>query len=444
MKGLRPPGPKCHLLTGNSREFYKDQLGFLTKSARDFGDVVRLRFLHVPVYLLNNPKHIEWVFSNRNFIKPMSLRMPLQRRIFGNGLLSSSGEAWLRERRLTQPAFHGERLAVYGAAMIVCTEEMMADWHAAEVHDVYDEMRALALEIAAKCLFNADMNRDGAIVRDVCNTITSVFASQGAPLWVLDNFFPTPNNLRFRKAIRQLDEIIYDLISQRLSRNEGTDDLLSMLLFAEDEDGTKMNSQQLRDALATLFFASHEAVALALSWTCYLLALHPDIQETLVNELHSATDGRETLQAADLSALRYTRLVIKEALRLYPPNRSVGREALNDCEIGDYHVPAGTQLLMSQWVVQRDSRYFESPEEFKPERWTNEFTKQLPKYAYFPFGGGPRVCVGQDFAMMEAMLVIATILRRFRLTLANEHPVEPRPVVLLRPGSRIKIRLADR
>ena len=443
MKGLRPPGPKRHLLTGNSREFYNDQLGFLTRAAREFGDVVHLRFLHVPVYLLNNPQHIESVFSDRNFVKPLSLRLPLQRRIFGSGLLSSGGEVWLRERRLTQPAFHREHLAAYAKAMIACTEKMLNGWRAADVRDVYDEMRALALELATKCLFNADMKSDGAIVRDVCNTITKTFASQGTPLWVLDNFLPTPNNLRFRKAMRQLDEVIYDLIAKRRSSREQTDDLLSMLLFAEDEDGSKMNNQQLRDALATLFFASHEAVAIALTWTCYLLARHPDIQDTLANELHNAHDGKET-PAADLSSLLYTRMVIKEALRLYPPNRSVGREALNDCEIGDYHVPAGTQLLMSQWVVQRDSRYFDSPEEFRPERWTSEFTKQLPKYAYFPFGGGPRVCVGQDFAMMEAMLVIATILRRFKLTLASEQLIEPRPVVLLRPASPIRIRLADR
>jgi cytochrome P450 len=444
MKWLRPPGPKRHLLTGNSREFYKDQLGFLTKSAREFGDIVHLRFLHVPVYLLNNPKHIEQVFSDRNFVKPMSLRLPLQRQIFGNGLLSSGGEVWLRERRMTQPAFHRDRLASYSAVMIDCTEKMMGAWHAAEVRDVYDEMRALAFEIAAKCLFNLDMKSDAAVVRDVCKTITKVFASQGTPLWFFDNIFPTPNNLRFRKAVRRLDEIIYELISQRLSKGGEADDLLSMLLFAEDERGAKLNSKQLRDALATLFFASHEAAALVLSWTCYLLALHPDIQETLVTELHSTLGERETPQAADLSALRYTRSVIKEALRLYPPNRSVGREALNDCEIGDYHVPAGTQLLMSQWVVQRDCRYFDTPEEFKPDRWTTEFTRQLPRYAYFPFGGGPRVCIGQDFAMMEATLVIATILRRFRLTLVNQHLVEPHPVVLLRPGSSIEIRLAGR
>jgi len=443
MRSLRPPGPRGHLLTGNSREFYKDQLGFLTESARKFGDVVRLRFLHVPVWILNNPEHIEQVFNSRNFIKPKSLRLPLQRRIFGNGLLSSGGEVWLRERRLTQPAFHRDHLGRYAEVMIASTAEMLAGWKAGESRDVYDDMRGLALEIAARCLFNADMSRDGAIVREVSNTVTDVFASQGGPRWILDNILPTPNNLRFRKAIKQLDKIIYDLIS-RHREDMGSVDLIAMLLSAEDEDGTRMSRQQLRDELATLFFASHEAAALVLTWTCYLLARYPDKQDTLVAELRSSLQDRKAPKVADLTALAYTRMVIKEAMRLYPPNRSVGREALNDCELGDYHVPAGTQLLMSQWVVHRDSRYFDSPEEFLPERWTPEFMRQLPKYAYFPFGGGPRVCIGQDFAMMEAMLVIATMLQRFKLVLVEEQVVEPQPVVLLRPKNGIEVRIEGR
>ncbi len=443
MRSLRPPGPRGHLLTGNSREFYKDQLGFLTESARKFGDVVRLRFFHVAVYLLNNREHIEAVFGSKNFIKPKSLRLPLQQRIFGNGLLSSNGEVWLRERRLTQPAFHRERLAKYAEVMIASTEEMLEGWKPGEGRDVYDDMRGLALEIAAKCLFNADMSRDGAIVREVSNTVTNVFASQGGPRWILDNLLPTPNNLRFRKAIKQLDKIIYDLISRHRG-DKGPDDLIAMLLSAEDEDGTRMSRQQLRDELATLFFASHEAAALVLTWTCFLLALHPEKQETLIAENRGQLHERTASAVAELSALTYTRMVIKEAMRLYPPNRSVGREALNDCEIGNYQVPAGTQLLMSQWVVHRDPRYFDSPEEFLPERWTPEFMRQLPKYAYFPFGGGPRVCIGQDFAMMEAMLVIATVLRKFKLVLVEGQVVEPQPVVLLRPKNGIKIRLEAR
>ncbi len=446
MKGLRPPGPKRHLFTGNTREFYKDQLGFLTESARKYGDVVSLRFLHVPVYLLSNPVHIEQVFGSQNFIKSKSLRLPLQRRIFGNGLLSSNGEQWLRERRLTQPAFHRDHLNAYGESMIAGTEKMIADWEADGIRDVYDEMRALALEISAKCLFNADMSRVGATVREISDTVTKVFAAQGGLLWILDNFLPTPNNIRFRKAIKQLDKIIYDLVSRQTDHDnyDKSENLIAMLLSAQDEHGARMNRQQLRDELATLFFSSHEAVALALTWTCYLLARHPDKQETLFAELRGRLLEGTTPTVADLRGLPYTRMVIKEALRLYPPNRSVGREALNDCEIGGYYVPAGTQVIMSQWVVQRDPRHFESPEEFRPERWTPEFTKQLPKYAYFPFGGGPRVCIGQDFALMEAMLVVATVLRKFRLALVTDQVIEPQPVVLLRPRNGIKIQATAR
>jgi cytochrome P450 len=323
MKWLRPPGPRRHFFTGNTREFYQDQLGFLTGSARTFGDVFSLRFLHVPVYVLSNPLHIERVFCSEDFIKPKSLRLPLQRRIFGNGLLSSNGEVWLRERRLTQPAFHRDQLAAYAAKMIASTEKMLADWEAEETHDIYDEMRALALEISAKCLFNADMDRDGATVREISDTVTKVFASQGRPLWILDNILPTPHNLRFRKAIRNLDRILYNIVSRSEAAAE-SDNLVVRLLSAADENGARMNSQQLRDELATLFFSSHEATALALTWTCYLLALHPDKQEKLFAELCGTLQARTALVFADLAALPYTRMVVKEALRLYPPIGALG------------------------------------------------------------------------------------------------------------------------
>lgn len=438
MRRLRPPGPTGHLITGNSREFHQDQLGFLTESARKFGDVVRFRFFHVPVYAINNPAYIEQVFSSRNFVKPKALRLPLQRRIFGNGLLSSNGGVWMRQRRHTQPAFHRDRLEKYAEVMVACTERMIAGWRAGEIRDVYDDLRTLALEVAAKCLFNADMSRDGMIVREISTTVTKVFASQGGWRWILDNLFPTPNNLRFRRAIYRLDKIIFDLISAH-EENLESDDLITMLLATEADDGARIGRQQLRDELATLFFSSHEAAALVLTWTCYLLAQHPEKQESLAAELRVLGE-RTTPRVADLPLLHYTRMAIKEAMRLYPPNRSVGREALNDCEIGDYHVPAGTQLLMSQWVVQRDSRYFDDPEEFRPERWTKQFTRELPKYAYFPFGGGSRVCIGQDFAIMEAMLVIATMLRRFQLELVEGQVVQPQPMVLLRPQHGLKLR----
>jgi cytochrome P450 len=443
MTKLRPPGPSGHFLTGNAREFRKDQLGFLTRSAREFGDITRLRFFHVPVLLLSNPQHIEFVFTSRNFTKSMSLRLPLQRRIFGRGLLSSDGDGWLRQRRIVQPAFHHDRLTKYAETMIDHTRRTLARWQSGDIRDVYEEMKALALKIAAACFFNSDITRDHAIIRDVCKEITSVFETQGSATWIIDNLLPTPKHLRFRKSIRQLDKIIYQLVAGHQRDHSRFDDLLSMLLSARDENGAPLSDQQLRDELATLFFASYEAVALALSWTCYLLAKYPEVQSAVIAELRQVLRGRAWPSPEDLPSLSYTGRVIKESMRLYPPNRSVGREALNDCEIGGYDVTAGSQILMSQWVVHRDARNFDHPEDFKPGRWTPEFTRQLPRYAYFPFGGGPRVCVGQDFAMMEATLVIATMLSKFSLSPADDRVVEPHPVVLLRPKNGIRIKLRD-
>lgn len=278
MKGLFPPGPKRHPLSGNSREFYKDQLGFLTRSAREFGDVVRLRFFHVNVYLLNNPKYIESVFSRRDFVKPISLRLPLQRRIFGNGLLSSEGDDWLRQRRLTQPQFNHDRLSVYGDIITDRTDKLMINWRAGDELDIHAEMRALALEVAARSFFSVELSSDAAVVSEACNTIAKVFARQGSPLWILDNILPTPNHLRFRRAIEQLDKVVFQIIAKRRSEADHVDDLLSLLLSTHANEDTELSDQQLRDELTTLFFASHEAVALVLTWTCYLLARHPEVQ----------------------------------------------------------------------------------------------------------------------------------------------------------------------
>ena len=439
-----PPGPKGHFLTGDWREFYSDQLSFLTECAGRFGDIVRLRFLHVPVYLLSNPTDIETVFTSRNFAKPMSLRMPLQRRIFGHGLLSSQGEDWLHKRRIIQRAFNHDYLPDYAATVIDCTRELLAGWHANGTRDIYDDMRGLALTIATRSLFKIETSEEAATVRDACKAVTEIFVSQSGPLWILDNILPTPNNMRFRKAIQRIDRFIFDLISRSMTKPDKRGDVLSMLMADRDKDGTPLTLQQLRDELATLLFASHEAAALALTWTCYLLAQHEDVQASLAAEIRDLPGNRTTLEASDLPALRQIRRVVLEAMRLYPPNRSVAREALNDCEIGGYLVRAGAQILMSQWVVHRDSRHFENPAEFKPKRWTPEFIQRLPKYAYFPFGGGPRVCIGQEFAMMEAVLVIAAILQNFKFVLADGQVIEPCPAILLRPSSAIRILVNER
>jgi cytochrome P450 len=247
-----------------------------------------------------------------------------------------------------------------------------------------------------------------------------------------------------RQAVRRLDEILYRLIKQGRTSGSEKNNLLSLLLHARDEDdGSHMTDKQVRDEAMTLFLAGHETTALALSWTWYLLAQHPEAEARLAAEVESVLRGRLPT-VTDLPQLRYAECVVLESLRLYPPAFTIGREALDDCKVGGYPVPAGMTLLMSQWVVHRDPRYFDNPEAFDPERWAGDFAKRLPKYAYFPFGGGPRLCIGNSFALMEAVLVLATLAQRFRFTLVREHPVVPWPTFTLRPRFGIQAVLARR
>jgi cytochrome P450 len=442
---ILPNGPKGHLIRGNLPEYIEDPLGYLMNAARQFGDVVRLRFFNIPVWVLNNPQHIESVLvtNNRCFIKPLDFRMPFFRGIFGNGLLTSEGDFWLRQRRLAQPAFHRNRIADYGRVMVEYAEQMLETWREAETRDMHREMMVLTLRIAIKTLFSVDADRDVALMSTLSNELIGMFELQESPLWLAHNYLPTPANRRFGRGIKRLDEYIYGIIGQRRQNGEDTGDLLSMLLDARDEDGSRMNDKQLRDEVMTLFLAGHETTALALSWTWYLLSRHPEVETRLLAELKTILGGRAP-QVDDLPELKYADAIIKESLRLYPPAWAFGRQAVQDCEIAGYRVPKGRQVFFFPWVVHRDPRYFEDPEEFRPERWFDEKTKQLHKYAYFPFSGGPRICIGNSFAMMEAVLVLATVAQKYRLKLVPNQTVEPWPVFTLRPRNGIRIVLEKR
>jgi cytochrome P450 len=442
---LRPRGPKGHFIRGNLPEYIQDPLGYLMSVTRQFGDVVRLRFFNIPVYILNNPEHIENVLvtNNRSFIKPIDFHMPFFRGIFGNGLLTSEGDFWLRQRRLAQPAFHRSRIAEYGRVMVAHTEQMLATWQEDETRDVHQEMMVLTLRIAIKTLFNVDADRDVVLMSSLSNEIIEMFALQDSSLWLAHNYLPTSANRRFRRLIKQLDEYIYGIIRQRRQNGEDTGDLLSMLLHAQDEDGSRMTDKQLRDEVMTLFLAGHETTALALSWTWYLLSLHPEAETRLMAELETVLGGRAP-RVEDLPELRYADAIVKESLRLYPPAWAFGRQAMQDCEIAGYPVPKGRQLYFFPWIVHRNARYFDNPEEFRPERWADEKMKQLPRYAYFPFSGGPRACIGNSFAMMEAVLVLATVAQRYRLKLVKDQVVEPWPVFTLRPRYGIKMVIEKR
>ena len=442
---LRPPGPKGTPVMGVMREFNADSLGFIERVQREYGDVVWMRFLYVPALFLYHPDDIEYVLATnpRNFIKSMSLRSNFFQRLVGNGLLTSHGEVWKRQRRLTQPAFHRERIATYAGTMVDYTTRLISSWEAGESRDIHRDMMRLTLEIVVQCLFGADVSNDVDEVGATLRELVKPFASQATLKWILNNRLPTPYHFRFHALAKKIDRIVYRIIGERRASGKDEGDLLSMLLTACDEDGSRMSDRQLRDEVMTLFLAGHETTALTLAWSWYLLGNHPEVEKRFHAELDEVLGGREP-SLADLPRLKYTEQIAKESMRLYPPAYGMGREAIDDCLISDYRVPSGTQVFMFQWTTQRDARFYNEPLAFIPERWTDEFEAGLPKYAYFPFGGGPRACIGASFAMMEIILVLATIGQKFRLELVPDHPVTILPAMSLRPKEGIKVTLCER
>jgi cytochrome P450 len=436
-----PSGPKGHLLGDNLREYARDPLGFLSRCAREYGDIVQLRFMGQKFYLLSHPDLIEYVLveNNRNFTKTKILKR--NSRLLGEGLLTSQGEFWRRQRRLAQPAFHRKRIAAYGEVMASFAERSLEGWRDGQTIDVHEEMTRLTLEIVAKCLFDADV---GAEARDVGSAMTVAledFSSQRR-LIRIPKSIPTPHNLRFERAARRLDTIVHAIIEERRkSGEEDRGDLLSMLMLAEDESGERMTDKQLRDEVMTLFLAGHETTANALAWTFWLLSSNVAAEAKLAEELERVLGGR-TPTVADLPRLPYVECVIKESMRLYPPAWVMGRESVGECEVGGYRMPAGTTALMSQWVVHRDPRYHRDPQRFDPDRWTAGYEKGMPRFAYFPFGGGPRQCIGAAFAMTEARLVLATVAQRLRMELVPGQSVEPYASITLRPKEGIRMTLA--
>jgi cytochrome P450 len=439
-----PPGPKGHWLTGNLKEFVGDRLGFLTACARRYGDCVALRLGPKRVMLLNHPDLVEEVLvaQNRRFIKHFALRRT--RRTLGNGLLTSEGDFWRRQRRLAQPAFHRDRLAAYGTAMVASAERMLQSWADGQARDAQADMMRLTLEIVARTLFGADIADQAGDASAAMETLLACFTARVGKMLPLPESVPTPTNLRLRRAARRLDRIVFDIVAARRAGGEDRGDLLSLLLHAQDEDdGRRMTDHQLRDELMTLFMAGHETTANTLAWVWFLLSENPQAEARLHAELDRVLGDRPPTPA-DLPRLSYTDCVVTEALRVYPTVWLLGREAIEPCTIGGYGVPVGTTLYMSQWVLHRDARFFDEPETFRPERWEDGLARRLPRYAYFPFGGGPRICIGNAFAQMEAVLLLATIARRYRLALAPGATVTPLPTMTLRPQDGVRVVLSRR
>jgi cytochrome P450 len=441
----RPPGPKRRPLLGHLAELRRDQLGFLRSCARDFGDVVELWYGPRPVILVSHPRDVEEVLVTQHRVFGKGRFYALLQPLLGHGLLTSEGSFWLRQRRLAQPAFHRERVAAYADLMVAYAEEAVAAWPDGAVIEVQAEMARLTLRVVCRALFDADVVGEAAAVGAALPiALRELDAQIHGPEFLLPPWVWTPSRLRLRGAVRHLDRVVYRLIAQRRRSDEDRGDLLSALLAVRDEDGTGMTDRQLRDETITVMLAGHETTALALAWALHLLADHPAAEAQLRDEV-TAVLGDRPATAADLPRLRYADAVVAEAMRLYPPIPLIGRQATEPCTVAGYRLPAGANVAVSPWVVHRDGRFFPEPDAFKPERWLDGLAEWLPRFAYFPFAGGPRVCIGQGFARLEAVLLLATIARRCALASTEDRPVVPEPALTLRlrDGLRMTVRRAD-
>ena len=440
----RPPGPKGGFFSASSAFFRRDQLGFYESCARQYGDIVATRMGPYRIVLVYHPDAIEelLVARHRDFVKSPGVR--LLRPLLGDGLLLSENETWLRQRRLIQPAFHRQRVAGYGDLMTALAERYVSTWKAGDTRDVHAEMMALTQAIVAKTLFDADVSGEAHDAIQAAKILAEDFGARLRSFRLIPYWLPTPRNLRSRRAVRRLDDLVHRIIAARQRTQEDRGDLLSMLVHAQDaDDGTRMTAQQVRDEVMTIFMAGHETTAVALSWTWYLLAQHPDADARLAAAVRDVLGDRPAAMA-DLPRLKYAEMVVTESMRLYPPAYGLGRQAARATELAGHPIAAGDIVIVPTWVVHRDRRWFDEPDTFRPERWEGGLAQRLPRYAYFPFGGGPRQCIGNGFAMMEAILVVAAIAKRFRLSLVPGQHITPTPYVTVRPEPGPRVRLARR
>jgi len=410
--------------------------------AREFGDIPYFRLGPYHAYLINHPDLVRDVLvtNQANFTKSRALQRA--RILLGQGLLTNEGQSHLRQRRLVQPAFHRDRLAGYAAVMSECAVQARERWTAGTTFDVSAEMMRLTLAVVGKTLFSADVEAEAPEIGEALTVVLKMFRLLMMPFSEYLEKLPLPSIRRFEKARDRLDKTIYGLIRERRRTGEDTGDLLSMLLLAQDEesDGAGMTDTQVRDEALTLFLAGHETTANALTWTWYLLSQNAECERRLHQEIDSALEGRVPAMA-DMPQLPYTEKVFAEAMRLYPPAWAIGRMSKAPFELGGLSIGAKSICILSPYVMQRDPRWFPDPERFDPERWTPEARDARPKFSYFPFGGGTRVCIGERFAWMEGMLLLATLAQKWKLRLDPDQRVEPMPLITLRTkyGMRMSV-----
>ena len=436
----RPPGPRGLPYIGQARNFTRDPLGFLSGLAATYGDISCFTLGGVQAFFVRHPDYIREVLITQRASFTLS---PLRKRldaVVGQGLFTSEGDLHARQRRLMQPVFRKSRIEAYAAAIAELSRRTRDQWQPGTVIDLTDETMKLTMRVAARALFEDDIGADTGKVSDNLEVLMEFFTRISSPFLRLWLKMPLPSTRRFHAAVRELDAVIYGMIERRRRAGATGNDLLSLLMQAkDDETNVVMTEKQLRDEILTLLIAGHETTANLLGWTLYLLAQDPGSADRLHAEARSVLGGRDGFTAADTERLPFARQVVQEGMRLYPPGWFVGRAALSDVRLGEYTVPRGAVVLLSQYVMHRDGRYFEEPDRFKPSRWENGFQDRLPRGAYFPFSAGDRHCIGEGFAWQEALLILATLVERWKFELVPGQNIRPKPSVTLRPDNPIKM-----
>jgi len=446
----RPPGPRSNNPLLGLLAYRRGRLDFLLSLAQRYGDICYFEMGSQKVYLLNHPDFIKEVLvdNSQNFIKGPALQRA--KLLLGEGLLTAEGETHRSHRRLAQPAFHRSRIEAYAKVMNEYTARRIADWRDGQTIDLAEEMMALTLAIVGKTLFDADMEHEaaeiGAAITDMLkatdtSSISSVLSDLMKKLPVVRSRSAAKAKAKFENAKATLDKLILRIIDERKKSGADRGDLLSMLILASDEeDGSQLSSSQLRDEAMTIFMTGHETTAVTIAWAFYLLSANPEAEAKLHAEIDKVLMGR-TPSIGDLGNLPYTDMIISECMRLYPPAWALQRTALKDCYIGKYRVPKGAMVLMSQYVTHRDPRYFPDPERFDPERWT-ESRNNRPQFSFYPFGGGPRRCIGDMFALMETKLLLIGLAQKWQMRVRSDQKIGLQPVMSLRPkyGMRVVLR----
>ena len=480
-----PPGPSYKIPGKLIRQFIHDPIKTLSTISQKYGDISYFKLgPKQHVYLINNPDYIEKVliYDHRNFKK--GKRLQAAKALLGEGLVTSEGDLHNRQRRLIQPIFHPRQIMAYGKIMTDYAIRLRDRWKNEDILDISQEMMQLTLGIICKSVLNYDVESEAKKVGKALTTTRNYSKRLQSPIGqVLDKIPILPAPRGAREARKELDSLVYRLISDRRrhqqesdNNNKGYEDLLSRLLQAQDSNlagpatstssssngggaqstspGGKMSDKQVRDEVMTIFIAGHETTANALTWTFYLLSQYPDVEKKLHDEIDSVLgpiddrnshmDSNKIPTAEDIPKLQYAEKVLRESMRLYPPVWTMGRYVENDYQVGEYTIPAGSSILMSQYVMHHDPRYYEEPEHFNPDRWTAKFKTDLPRFSYFPFGGGIRGCIGEPFAWMEGILIIATIAQKWTMRLVPGQRIKLDPAITLRPKYGMKMKLIRR